>query len=121
MPEQLFPLRGVPDDEAEDIRALLAENAIEFYETSAGNWGTSLPAIWLRDDGQLERAKALIDDYQNTRTLQQREIYTQLKREGRHRTFWTLLREAPLKIIAYLGFVLVILYFSIRPFLSLGL
>jgi hypothetical protein len=120
MPEQLFPLRGVPDDEAEDIRALLADNNIEFYETSAGNWGTSLPAIWLRDDSQLERARTLIDAYQSKRTLQQREIYAQLKREGRHRTFWTLLRETPLKIVAYLGAVLVILYLSIRPYLALG-
>ena len=42
MPLQLFNLRGVPEDEAEDIRQLLDEHEIEFYETSAGNWGVSL-------------------------------------------------------------------------------
>jgi hypothetical protein len=29
----LFPLRNVPDDEAEDIRDVLSENSISFYET----------------------------------------------------------------------------------------
>lgn len=35
----LFRLSGVPDDEADDVRMLLTDNAIDFYETSAGNWG----------------------------------------------------------------------------------
>ncbi|NOX93115.1 MAG: hypothetical protein GXP18_11925 [Gammaproteobacteria bacterium] len=120
MAVRLFPLRGVPDDEADDIRALLTDNSIEFYETSAGNWGISMPAIWLRDDSQLQHAKALIADYQAERAAQQRDIYAQLKREGKHRTFWVLFWEEPLKVIAYIGIVLVILYFSTRPFLSLG-
>ncbi len=120
MAVRLFPLRSVPDDEADDIRELLTDNNVEFYETSAGNWGISMPAIWLRDDDQLPRAKALIADYQAKRAVQQREIYEQLKREGKHRTFWVLLQEEPLKVIAYIGIVLAILYFSTKPFLSLG-
>ncbi|VAX02994.1 hypothetical protein MNBD_GAMMA19-1192, partial [hydrothermal vent metagenome] len=44
----------------------------------------------------------------------------QLKREGKHRTFWVLFQEEPLKVIAYIGIVLAILYFSTKPFLSLG-
>ena len=120
MAVQLFPLRSVPDDEAQDVRALLTDNHIDFYETSAGNWGVSSPAIWLRDDDQLAQAKALIDEYQTERVIQQRKIYAQLKREGKHRTFWVMLWEEPLKVIAYIGVVLVILYFSTKPFLSLG-
>lgn len=120
MAVKLFPLRGVPDDEADDVRQLLTDNHIEFYETSAGNWGVSMPAIWLRDDSQLQQAKTLIDEYQIQRAIQQREIYEQLKQEGRHRTFWAMLWEEPLKVVAYIGIVLVILYFSTQPFLSLG-
>ena len=120
MAVRLFPLRNVPDDEAHDIRELLTDNNIEFYETSPGNWGISMPAIWLRDDNQLQHAKTLIAEYQSVRTLKQREIYEQLKNEGKHRTFWIMLWEEPLKIIAYIGVVMVILYFSIKPFLSLG-
>ena len=121
MPVRLFNLRGVPDDEAEDIRKLLNENHIDFYETSPGNWGISSPGIWLSTEEQQEKAKGLIDSYQDQRAIQQREIYQQLKQEGNHPTFWSRFREEPIKFIAYLGIIAFILYFSIKPFLSLGL
>ncbi len=120
MAVQLFSLRGVPDDEAEDVRALLTDSHIDFYETSAGNWGISAAGLWLREKEQLQQAKALIDDYQATRAEQQREIYHQLKREGKQKTFFALLVENPLKIIAYIAIIGVILYFSTKPFLALG-
>lgn len=120
MPALLFPLRSVPDDEANEVRTLLADNDIDFYETSAGNWGISTGGIWLPDERQLQQAKELISAYQAERGVQQREAYEQLKREGKHRTFWALLWEEPLKVIAYIGIVLVIIYFSTKPFLSLG-
>ena len=120
MPVRLFSLRGVPDDEAEEVRTLLTDNHIDFYETSTGNWGISAPGFWLRDEEQLQQAKALIDDYQATRAEQQREIYQQLKREGKHKTFIDLLAEEPLKVLAYIAIVGIILYFSTKPFLTLG-
>ena len=60
MPVKLFPLNGVPDDEAEDVRALLKAGDVAFHETSAGNWGISSAAIWLSDDSRLEEARALL-------------------------------------------------------------
>ena len=120
MPVQLFSLRNVPDDEAEDIRALLTENDIDFYETSAGNWNISTPGIWLREEEHFQQAKALIDVYQAERAPQQREIHEQLKRDGKQKTFLVLLVDDPLKVIAYIAIVGVILYFSTKPFLTLG-
>jgi uncharacterized protein DUF6164 len=120
MAVRLFPLRGVPEDEAEEIRDLLTRNNIEFYETSAGNWGISAPGIWLPNEDQFEQAKALIDEYQIERGEQQRALYQQLKREGNQKTFWEMMWQDPLKVIAYIGIVLVILYLSTKPFLSLG-
>jgi Family of unknown function (DUF6164) len=120
MATRLFSLRGVPDDESEEIRALLTEHHIDFYETTAGNWGVSAPGIWLPNKDQLTQAKALIDEYQLERGEQQRALYEQLKSEGRQQTFWAMLWNDPLKVIAYIGIVLVILYFSTKPFLSLG-
>lgn len=120
MPVRLFSLRNVPDDEADEIRALLTDNNIDFYETSAGNWNISTPGIWLREEENFQQAKALIDSYQAERVLQQRELYEQLKRDGKQRTFLALLVDNPLKVIAYIAIVGVILYFSTKPFLSLG-
>lgn len=120
MPARLFSLRGVPDDEADDIRALLTENEIDYYETSAGNWGISNPCIWLKDESRLAESRTLLENYQTERAAQQRKLHEQRQREGKQTTFWELLSEEPLKVIAYIGLALVILYFSTKPFLSLG-
>jgi hypothetical protein len=61
----IFRLKDVPEDEADEVRELLRANHLDFYETSAGKWGISIAAIWLKDDSQKERARALIDDYQS--------------------------------------------------------
>jgi hypothetical protein len=117
MAVMLFSLKNVPDDEAEEVRALLEENEIEFYETSAGNWGISSAAIWLRNETRLAEARALIDAYQQRRFETQRALYEQLKSEGKHRRLWDVINENPLRVVFYLAVVLVILYLSIRPFL----
>ena len=57
MSKLLFRLRHVPEDEAEEVRALLEQNSIEFFETFAGNWGISLPALcfFLFNSGSVTR------------------------------------------------------------------
>jgi hypothetical protein len=119
MAKLLFSLRGVPDDEAEDVRDLLTSNDIDYYETPAGKWGISAPAFWMKNPDQLEQARALIDDYQQQRFVSEREKYEQSRREGRHRTFVDIIREDPLKVLVYLAIVAGIIYFSIKPFLLL--
>lgn len=119
MPVPLFRLRNVPDEEAEEIRLLLTENDIDFYETPAGNWGISMPSIWLDDETQLARAKALIESYQEERTVRKRLEYEQLKQEGKQRTIIDVAREQPLLLIFYLTIVVLILYVSTKPFLDL--
>ncbi len=120
MAKQIFRLRGVPDDEAEDIRQLLNEHHFEFYETPAGNWGVSMPALWLLDESQEEAARAVIADYQEKRFLTARANYEQLKREGKHATLWTSFRDNPLQFLLYLAGILALVYFSIMPFLEAG-
>ena len=119
MPLQLFNLRGVPEDEAEDIRQLLDENQIEFYETSAGNWGVSLPAFWLSDESsQFDEAKALIDAYQVERAERAQEAYRQLKAEGQQRNLIGMLKESPLQLAVYLLLIGLILFISLTPMLG---
>lgn len=121
MPVRLFSLRGVPDDEAEEVRALLTKHAIDYYETPPGNWGVSLPAIWLDDESQLARAKSLIEDYQRERTAQARAAYAQLKAEGKHRTLVHALRDNPFRFLLYLCVAAVLIYLSTKPFFGFGL
>ena len=120
MPVKLFKLRNVPDDEAEEVRQLLMDHDIDFYETYAGGWGVSMPAIWLQESDQLTQATALIDEYQKNRTVQARSEYEQLKKEGRDKTVMDKIIENPLQFILLFMLSLFILYVSLAPFLQFG-
>jgi hypothetical protein len=118
MPVRLFALKGVPDDEAEEIRALLAENNIDFYETPPGKWGLSGAMLWLKDETQLEESKRLIIEYQIKRAYQAREEYAQLKREGKNKTLVDKIKQEPFKMIFYVVLIALVLYLSIIPFIG---
>lgn len=118
MAKLLFRLRNVPDDEAEEVRQLLVEHGIETYETDAGNWGISLPAIWLESDTDFEHAKTLLDTYQTERAMRVRAEYEQLRSQGEHPSLLATVREQPLKFAVYCVAIGVILYLSIGSFFS---
>jgi hypothetical protein len=117
----LFSLRGVPEDEACEVRELLTEHQIDFYETAAGNWGISMPALWLRDHSELEKARQLLNAYQQQRFATQREIYLQLKQTGRHKTLLKAFIEKPLLYSVYVLTMLLVVYVSVKLVLELGL
>ena len=120
MSKQIFRLRNVPDDEAEEIRLLLREHGIEFYETPGGNWGISMPALWLNDENEhrAEEAKGLIEQYQEERAVRIRREYEELKQQGKHRRLSDAFLERPLEFIFYLLIIALILYLSTKPFLD---
>ena len=119
MPHLLFKLNGVAEDEAEEVRQLLDRHHIDYYETDAGRFGISLAAIWLPDDGDIERALELLDDYQQARFRNAREAYEQRLRDGNQETHLQRFFHQPLRTLLYLLVVAVILYFSLAPFLML--
>lgn len=116
----LFSLRNVPDDEADEVRALLQSHGIVFYETSGGRWGTAVPALWLEDKAQLTRARQLIDTYQIQRTVTQKEHYARLQQEGRAPRLRDMFRANPGRFVVYVTVVIGVLYFSTKPFWTLG-
>jgi len=120
MAVRLFKLRDVPDDEAEDVRHLLAEHGIDFYETYAGNWGIGTPAIWLKDESRLQQAKALIDQYQGERAIRMRAEYEQKKQDGRHETMLDRMKAHPVQVIIFGALTLFIVYVTLTPFLNFG-
>lgn len=120
MAVQLFRLRNVPDDEAEDIRNLLTKHHFDYYETPAGNWGISMPAIWLHDDHQFARAKAIIDEYQQQRSKNAKLERVREIQEGNRRGLISSFLKSPIQMIVYTVLAVVILYFSIKPFLNFG-
>lgn len=119
MSKLIFKLRNVPDDEAEAVRQILTDNNIDFFETDAGNWGVSLPALWLPNETDSDRAKNLIERYQNERSDKARQLYDEQKRAGTQRTMIDAVREKPLASLGLVLFCLFVLYFSIKPFVTL--
>jgi hypothetical protein len=116
MSKLLIKLRYAPDDEIQEIQSLLQEHQIDFYETQYGPWGISAPGIWVNDDKQYDRAKALLDDYQENRFREKHAEYQRLRRAGQHRTFLQNMLEHPVQVIVYSVISGLILYFSISPF-----
>lgn len=116
----LFKLKNVPDDEAEEVRELLARNSINYYETSAGKWGISMPAIWLKDEAQFTDARYLIEEYQSKRVHRAKQEYSKLKTEGKVETIVDKIKQKPIQFIFYVAIILFVVYVSIKPFLDIG-
>lgn len=120
MAKLLLNFRSVPDDEIEEVRALLKAEGIEFYETEPNAWMISAGGIWLADDSQYSRARELLNAYQEQRGTAARAEYQRQKESGQCQTLIDKISEEPLRFILYVAAVAAILYFSIKPFLDLG-
>ncbi len=120
MAVQLFILRGVPEEEADEVRSLLAEHQLDYYETPGGSWGMSMPALWLKDESQLAQAQGLLEDYQAQRQKRAQAEYAEMKAQGKQRRVFQLFREHPLRYLIYIIFLAIIVYFSVSPFVNLG-
>ncbi len=110
-------LGDVPEDEAEAIRELLSEHAVDCYEVPASFLGLSPASIWLRDDKDYARARTLIDNYQANRAAFARSEY---ERFGHERTLLKNFRAHPFRFVFYLFLISIVIYFSLSPFLIFG-
>jgi len=114
-----FRLRNVPDDEADDVRQLLDEHSIPWFETSAGRWGISFPAIWLSDERDQKRARELLDNYQLERLQTLRVEEAERQKRGEHTTFLSQFLQRPVRTFLAILFIAAVIYLSVSPFLSL--
>ena len=118
MAKLLFRMRDVPDDEAEEVRELLTQNEIPFFETFAGNWGISMPGLWLVDEQQFDEARALLDEYQEVRSTRVKSQYLKQREQGEIRTFWESFRAEPVRFSVHLSLAALVLFLSLRFFVS---
>jgi hypothetical protein len=110
----IFRLNGVSDEEAQDVRDLLADNALDSYETSAGRWGVSVAGLWLVNDHDKARARELIDAYQ----LERHRYFEKLKLEVPPETFSERFKQSPLNVVFYSLLAATILFLSLSPFIQ---
>lgn len=107
MAKLLLNLRSVPDDEADDVRALLEAHGIAYYETRPGPWQISVGGIWVSEDAAVGEAKRLMADYQQMRGERARAEHAAAVRDGTAETFWSQLRAEPGRVaLAVLGILL---------------
>lgn len=116
MATMLMNLRHVPDDEAEDIRELLATHDVDYYETPPHWLGISMGAIWLQDDERLDEVRALLADYQSRRRQAAREALGRAQAEGRAETLAGRLRREPVAALIRVGLAGGLLYLVLAPF-----
>ncbi len=121
MAKILFRLRQVPEDEADEVRQLMDDHAIDWYETSAGRFMISFPAIWLRDESQEDRARALLEEYQRARTQRVRAERAEREANGELETLAQRIVANPAATMLVLLAIAFIFYISITPFLSMVL
>lgn len=116
----VFRLNDVSDEEADEVRALLTENGFDFYETSAGRWGISVAALWLKNDEDKIPARTLIDEFQHQRQAQIKAEYQQLREQGELESLLSRLLSNPLRVVVYIIFIVLIIYLSLSPFIFIG-
>lgn len=117
MPALLFRLNGVSGEEANEVRALLDENNVEYYETTVGRWGISLAAIWLPDEEDEQAARDLLQQYQSERSAEWQARMEMLQQQGFFTGLWLNFLNNPLKFVMALAAVAFVLGFTIYPFL----
>jgi hypothetical protein len=117
MPHFLMNLRHVPDDEADEIRALFEQHDVSYYETPPSRWLVSMGGFWTQEAGEAERARALLGEYQQSRLQTQRARYEHERDAGELMSFRQRLLRRPVTVIAMLLAMAVILGFALAPYL----
>lgn len=120
MAHMLLNLRHVPEDEAQEVRDLLNEHQLLFYETEPSLWGVSAGAIWLSRDEDIGPARALMAEYQAERGRRKRAEYDEQVRMGTAASFGSRLKQHPLGVLSTLILVGALLFLTLVPFLTLG-
>ena len=111
MAKLLLNLRNVGDDEYADVCTLLDQHGIAWYRTEPSPWGISNGGLWLREDADHPRAKALMAEYQAERGPRIRAEREQALRDGTAETFGGLFRRRPVYVVMAGAAALVLLPF----------
>ncbi|MBK1629930.1 hypothetical protein CKO31_04065 [Thiohalocapsa halophila] len=116
----IFRLNGVPDDEAADVRALLDEHGFAYHETTGGFLGFGVAGLWLLDDSHKAAARAVIDDYQRSRSARLAAEHEAARLAGRAETTPQRIARHPVQSLFYIAGAAGVLYLMLWPFLTLG-
>jgi len=123
MSRLLLNLRHVPDDEAEEVHALMRRHGIACYITPPGPFRISAGGIWLKHREDYPRARELMDDYQQERREKAREAWRQARESGQADTLWSNIVRRPLTVLLAVVasiFILLVLFAPLVVFFRLA-
>lgn len=116
MSHLLFKLNSVPEEEANEVRQLLEDSEIDFYETDAGRWGLGYAAIWTRDATVVDRAKEDIQQYQLERYKRVKAEHDAQEQSGEKVSRLDFFLMSPVKFSLLVIFTILLAYFTVVPF-----
>ena len=73
MSKLVFKLASVSKPESDGVRKALESAGVEYYETSGGIFGWSLPGIWVKHNDDYNTARQAIDSFQQSYVKKIRE------------------------------------------------
>jgi hypothetical protein len=114
----IFRLNDASEEEAAEVRELLQQHDLAFYESSAGRWGISVAGLWLRDESQKHRARELIEQYQGERKQQFEQWWDQ--QPGFLTNLWHSFLSRPIPFLLTAILLAVIVFITLSPFLSMA-
>lgn len=120
MPTLLMNLRGVPDDEADEVRELLHSRHIPFYETPPSRWFISMGGIWLPDGAPVDSARQALAEYQVERRERMRADHARRRNAGEADTLATVFRRDPARFVLYTLVCAGLISLMTVPFLRFG-
>lgn len=116
----LMNLRNVPDEEADEVRALLDEHGIDYYESRPSLLGFASAAIWAHRKEQVAEARELLAEYQQALQQRMRAEHEARVRAGTAETLGSSFRRNPLQVTAALAGVVFLLSLALVPFIMLA-
>ena len=125
MSKRLFSYPADAENEAEGVKKLLQQHNIEFYESPGSRWGFSNASLWIKNNEDFTKAKALFDQYQQeyahqARLKYQQETGYQPNAPFSHRFVWALKRLlGNVRLVLLLLIAMGLLAIYLRTFLSL--
>ena len=119
MSKLLLSLRHVPDDEADEVRAMLDEHHVAWYQTPPSFWGLFAGGIYVKEDAAFDRAKGLMAKYQSQRRSKARAEYEAQVRDGTAETFQSQLRAEPARVVLTLIAIVLLIGLMAVPALLL--
>lgn len=126
MTRRVYDLANASLEEVEEVLTVLRDADIAHYQTPSGVFGLAPGAIWVKNDGDYEAARKLIEAHDRARAQRVRAEYARLTAASGHgplrATLVNLRRlasERPLQALLYAAVLALVIAFHVLFFRAL--